>query len=59
MSDDAAVVHPGRLVRGLARAVERDGTRILEGTPVTGFRADGRERASRPGHRRAARCGRR
>jgi glycine/D-amino acid oxidase-like deaminating enzyme len=39
VSDDAAVVHPGRLVRGLARAVERDGTRILEGTPVTGFRA--------------------
>ncbi|HEY4190977.1 MAG TPA: FAD-dependent oxidoreductase [Candidatus Limnocylindrales bacterium] len=38
VSDDAAVVHPGRLVRGLARAVERDGTRILEGTPVTGFR---------------------
>src|SRR4029079_11375091 len=26
VSDDAAVVHPGRLVRGLARAVERDGT---------------------------------
>ncbi len=39
VSDDAAVVHPGRLVRGLARAVERDGTTILEGTPVTAFRA--------------------
>ena len=38
VSDDAAVVHPGRLVRGLARAVERDGTTIYEGTPVTGFR---------------------
>ena len=39
VSDATAVVHPGRLVRGLARAVERDGTRIVEGTPVTGFRA--------------------
>ena len=38
VSDDAAVVHPGRLVRGLARAVERDGTRIVEGTAVTEFR---------------------
>ena len=39
VSDDAAVVHPGRLVRGLARAVEGDGTTIYEGTPVTAFRA--------------------
>jgi glycine/D-amino acid oxidase-like deaminating enzyme len=38
VSDDAAVVHPGRLVRGLARAVERAGVRIVEGTAVTGFR---------------------
>lgn len=38
IGDDAAVVHPGRLVRGLARAVEREGVRIVEGTPVTGFR---------------------
>jgi glycine/D-amino acid oxidase-like deaminating enzyme len=38
VSDDAAVVHPGRLVRGLARAVERDGTRIVEGTAVTDVR---------------------
>jgi glycine/D-amino acid oxidase-like deaminating enzyme len=38
VSDDTAVVHPGRLVRGLARAVERGGARIVEGTPVTGFR---------------------
>ena len=38
VSDDTAVVHPGRLVRGLARAVERLGVRIVEGTPVTGFR---------------------
>jgi glycine/D-amino acid oxidase-like deaminating enzyme len=38
VSDDAAVVHPGRLVRGLARAVERLGVRIHERTPVTEFR---------------------
>ena len=38
VSDDAAVVHPGRLTRGLARAVERMGARIAEGTAVTGFR---------------------
>jgi len=37
-SDGAAVVHPGRLVRGLARTVERHGVRIVEGTPVTDFR---------------------
>ncbi len=37
-TDAAAVVHPGRLVRGLARIVERLGVRIVEGTPVTGFR---------------------
>ena len=45
VSDDAAVIHPGRLVRGLARAVERLGVRIVEGTAVTGLRprgADGR-----------------
>jgi glycine/D-amino acid oxidase-like deaminating enzyme len=38
VSDDGAVVHPGRLVRGLARAVERDVTRIVERTPVTDYR---------------------
>ncbi len=38
VSEDAAVVHPGRLTRGLARAVERMGARIAEGTAVTGFR---------------------
>ena len=38
VSDDTAVIHPGRLVRGLARAVERLGVRIVEDTPVTGFR---------------------
>ena len=32
-----AVVHPGRLVRGLARAVERRGGTIYEQTPVTDF----------------------
>jgi glycine/D-amino acid oxidase-like deaminating enzyme len=38
VSDAAAVVHPGRLVRGLARAVERLGVRIVEGTGVTAVR---------------------
>lgn len=32
-----ATVHPGRLVRGLARAVERRGGTIYEQTAVTGF----------------------
>jgi glycine/D-amino acid oxidase-like deaminating enzyme len=31
----AAVIHPGRLVRGLARRVEMAGVRIVEGTRVT------------------------
>jgi glycine/D-amino acid oxidase-like deaminating enzyme len=34
VSDDSAVVHPGRLVRGLARAAEASGVRIVEGTEV-------------------------
>ncbi len=34
---DAATIHPGRLVRGLARAVERRGAKIYEQTEVTGF----------------------
>jgi glycine/D-amino acid oxidase-like deaminating enzyme len=38
-SPTAAVIHPGRLVRGLAGAVERMGARIVERTPVTDFRA--------------------
>jgi glycine/D-amino acid oxidase-like deaminating enzyme len=38
VSDDAAVVHPGRLTRGLARLLEREGVRIVEQTPVTDFR---------------------
>ncbi|MDP2350314.1 MAG: FAD-dependent oxidoreductase [Chloroflexota bacterium] len=37
-SEDAAGIHPGRRVRGLARRVEQDGARIAEGTTVTGFR---------------------
>lgn len=32
---DCAALHPARLVRGLARAVERRGVRVLEQTPVT------------------------
>jgi glycine/D-amino acid oxidase-like deaminating enzyme len=38
VSDDAAVVHPGRLTRGLARLLEREGIRIVEGTAVTTIR---------------------
>jgi len=38
-SGTAAIVHPGRLVRGLAALVERMGGRIVERTPVTDFRA--------------------
>jgi glycine/D-amino acid oxidase-like deaminating enzyme len=33
-----AAIHPGRLVRGLARAVERKGVTIVEQTAVTGVR---------------------
>ena len=36
-SPNCAVVHPGRLVRGLARAVERHGATIYEQTPVTDY----------------------
>lgn len=36
---EGASVHPGRLVRGLARAVERRGATIYEQTNVTGFSA--------------------
>lgn len=40
----AAVVHPGRLVRGLARAVEAAGATVYEGTPALEVRPvrDGR-----------------
>jgi len=37
-SPESSVVHPGRLVRGLARLVERLGVTILEQTPVTDWR---------------------
>ena len=36
---EAASVHPGRLVRGLARAMERRGGVVYEQTEVTGFHA--------------------
>jgi glycine/D-amino acid oxidase-like deaminating enzyme len=35
---EGASVHPGKLVRGLARAVERCGATIYEGTEVTEYR---------------------
>ena len=38
VGNETAVIHPGRYVRGLARAVERAGATIVEQTPVTGFR---------------------
>jgi glycine/D-amino acid oxidase-like deaminating enzyme len=38
-SPAAAVIHPGKLARGLAGLVERMGARIVERTPVTDFRA--------------------
>ncbi|MDO9495473.1 MAG: FAD-dependent oxidoreductase, partial [Nocardioides sp.] len=34
-TSDCAVIHPARLVRGLARAVERRGVDVYEGTRVT------------------------
>ena len=37
----AAVVHPGRLVRGLARAVEAAGATVYEGTPALEVRPGG------------------
>lgn len=37
-----ATVHPGRLVRGLARAVERRGGAVYEGTDVTAVQPRGR-----------------
>ena len=42
-SPHCAVVHPGRLARGLARVVERMGVRIAEGTTATAI-APGRVR---------------
>ena len=39
-----ATIHPARLVRGLARAVERLGGTIFEQTPVTDYETGGRPR---------------
>jgi glycine/D-amino acid oxidase-like deaminating enzyme len=39
-----ATVHPGRLVRGLARAVERLGGTIFERSPVTDYKTGGSPR---------------
>ncbi|MDW8059449.1 MAG: FAD-dependent oxidoreductase [Thermomicrobium sp.] len=41
-SAHGAVIHPGRLVRGLARAVERRGATIFERSPVVDFRGGSR-----------------
>lgn len=45
---NGAAVHPGRLVRGLARTVERLGGRIVEGTRVTDVVAGGTRGAAGP-----------
>ncbi len=45
---DCAAIHPGRLVRGLARAVEARGGVIHEGTAVTDFTQRGG--SATPGH---------
>ncbi len=45
---DCAAVHPGRLVRGLARAVERRGGTIFEQTPVTAFNGGARTAPGTP-----------
>jgi len=46
---ECAVVHPGKLVRGLAAAVERRGARIYEQTAVTAWQS-GRHPALRTAH---------
>jgi glycine/D-amino acid oxidase-like deaminating enzyme len=43
-SPHCASVHPGRLVRGLARAVERLGGTIFERSPVVGYETGGSPR---------------
>ena len=43
-SPHCATVHPGRLVRGLARAVERLGGMIFEHSPVVGYETGGSPR---------------
>lgn len=47
-SAHGAVVHPGRLVRGLARAVERRGAVIYEETPVIDYQGGSRPRFVTP-----------
>ena len=46
---ECAVVHPGKLARGLATVVERHGARIYEQTAVTGYQP-GREPTLRTAH---------
>ena len=43
---DSAVIHPGRLVRNLARLVEQRGARIHERTAVTAYHARGEDPAT-------------
>jgi glycine/D-amino acid oxidase-like deaminating enzyme len=45
---DGLTIHPARLVRGLARAVERRGATIFEGSPVTAYEAGARPRLVTP-----------
>jgi glycine/D-amino acid oxidase-like deaminating enzyme len=40
---DGAIVHPGRLVRGLAAALDRRGVALHEGTPVRRLQRQGRQ----------------
>jgi glycine/D-amino acid oxidase-like deaminating enzyme len=53
---DCARVHPGKLVRGLARAVERGGARIHEGTEVLSW-SDGVVRVRSAGSEHTVRAG--
>jgi glycine/D-amino acid oxidase-like deaminating enzyme len=53
----SARVHPGRLVRGLARAVERRGATIYEQTEVLSFEGGGAPRLLTPGGELRARRG--
>ncbi len=56
-TDGCASVHPARLVRGLARAVERRGGVIYEQTEVTDFEGGATPRlVTRAGELRARRC---
>ncbi|HMJ79498.1 MAG TPA: FAD-dependent oxidoreductase [Candidatus Dormibacteraeota bacterium] len=48
---DCAVIHPGRLVRNLARRVEARGATIYEGSAVTGFEPRDGGSAGLPGSR--------